>query len=75
MRLANTPGAQFGGYTLQVAGGGGVFVAKLSGTTGEVQRAYAMGGSGLDRAQGLIVDGQGNVYVAGLYVTPADSGP
>jgi hypothetical protein len=68
---SGTSGAQFGNYTLQSAGNVDVFVAKLSGATGAVEWAYAMGGAGLDRGQGVAVDGEGNVSVAGLYQGPA----
>ena len=49
-----------------VSGEEDVFVMKLS-STGSFVWGASMGGAGLDRGQGIAVDGLGNVYVVGLF--------
>jgi len=58
------PGA--GVFSRTSAGEEDVFVMKLDSAGGFVWGA-TMGGAGLDRGQGVAVDGSGNVYVVGLF--------
>src|SRR5262249_32544170 len=42
-----------------------IFVTKIDGATGNVVYSTYVGGSGLDRADGIAVDSNGNAYVVG----------
>jgi hypothetical protein len=64
------PGANF----LTSAGGNDIFVLKLD-TDGAFQWAVAMGGSGMDVAEAIAVDDQGNVVTTGTFADGADMDP
>jgi hypothetical protein len=64
-----------GAYYLQSAGSVDVFVLKLD-TNGNFVTAARMGGSSRDDAYGIAVDGSGNVYTTGAFMSaPADFDP
>ena len=53
-----------GAYQRTAGGGGDIYVVKLS-PTGQMLAATYAGGNGMDGAQGVSTDSQGNIYVAG----------
>ena len=55
-----------GTFSRTAVGEEDVFVMKLS-ASGSFAFGASMGGAGLDRGQGIAVDGSGNVYVVGLF--------
>jgi hypothetical protein len=63
-----------GAFYLQSAGSVDVFVLKLD-TNGNFVTAARMGGSSRDDAYGIAVNGSGNVYTTGVFLTNATSGP
>jgi chitodextrinase len=65
--------AGFGGPTLTSAGGSDAFLVKLSPTGGHVW-SKRFGDGSADRGQGVAVDAQGNVAVAGSFQGSADFG-
>jgi hypothetical protein len=65
--------ATFGGTSLTSAGGYDSYVAKLN-TSGVVQWADQMGGSGDDEAFAVTVDGGGNIYTTGYFGSIASGG-
>jgi hypothetical protein len=64
----------FGGDTLTAEGQDDIFVAKLSGATGEPLWAKAFGGDGLERVRGLDVDPTGAIYMTGSFQETVDFG-
>lgn len=66
------PGA--GSNLLTSNGSSDVYVAKFS-STGAYQWAVAVGGSGLDQAQGIAVDSDGDVHIAGSFRDSVDFNP
>ena len=58
--------ASFGGTPLQSAGGADAFVARYD-ATGAPQWAKALGGAGDDVANGVAVDGSGDVVALGVF--------
>jgi len=63
----------FGAGNVTSAGGTDVFVTKLN-SSGAHQWTTTFGGTSSDRAEGLAVDGSGNVYVAGWFYATVDFG-
>jgi hypothetical protein len=61
------------GTTLTSAGSSDAFVAKYD-TSGTVQWATSIGGTGADYGYGIATDSNGNVYVTGYYVGSATIG-
>jgi len=59
---------------LTSAGQGDVFVAKLD-AAGDLAWARSVGGAGTDRAGGVALDGQDNVYLAGGFQETVDFDP
>jgi hypothetical protein len=68
--------ATFGDTNSPIASSGDndAFLAKYN-HQGQLQWAMKFGGTGYDEANGVGVDDQGNVYVAGRYAGPANIGP
>lgn len=66
--------ATFGQFTLTTAWDEDVYVAKLDGN-GNFLWAVSLGGTGVDRGQGIAVDGSGNVYITGLFSQTSDFDP
>ena len=66
--------ARFGSTTLTDVGDYDVFVAQLDGA-GNFLWAGGMGGPGIDVADGIVVDGSGNVYTTGHFEQTADFDP
>ncbi|MDP4284860.1 MAG: SBBP repeat-containing protein [Bacteroidota bacterium] len=66
------PGA--GVANLVSAGDYDIFIAKYD-AAGNYVYAKSMGGTGYDRANGLVVDGSGNVYITGFFEYTADFDP
>lgn len=60
----NFPGTAGGAQTGN-GGGADAFVVRINSSLTAILRATYLGGSGMDQAFGLTVDGAGNVYVAG----------
>ena len=60
--------------SLTSAGSGDAFVAKYN-TSGTVQWATSIGGTGYDTGNGIATDSSGNVYVTGRYNGTANFGP
>jgi len=54
----------------RVAGSRDAFLVQLDGMTGEIAFAARLGGTGDDRAYGLAVDRENNVYIAGETASP-----
>jgi hypothetical protein len=76
---AKDPGVDFdpgsGTFYLKSAGNNDVFVLKLD-TNGNFVTAARMGGSSQDQGLGIAVDGSGNVYTTGGFIsTPGDYDP
>lgn len=75
--------ASFGSFTLTAPGTNiaayetpnEVFVARLDATTGLVDWAGQLGGTGDDKGYGLAVDSDGQVYVTGNFTGTADLDP
>lgn len=67
--------ATFGNTNTPIASSGDAdaFLAKYS-QQGELQWALKLGGPGFDEANGVAVDTNGNIYVAGRYTGPATFG-
>jgi hypothetical protein len=63
-----------GTFNLTSAGDRDIFVAEFN-PSGAFVWAGAMGGSGLDQATSIAVDGSGNLYTTGLYNGTADFDP
>ncbi|NQT89321.1 SBBP repeat-containing protein, partial [bacterium] len=63
-----------GTFDLSSADDADIFVAKLT-SSGNLLWARAMGGPGADQANGVAVDGSGNVYTAGRFESTADFDP
>jgi hypothetical protein len=63
----------FGGGPLTSAGGQDIFVAKFSPSGGYIW-SKRFGGTGLDNARGLAVDGSGNVVLTGDFVNTINFG-
>lgn len=61
-------------YNLTSSGGREIYVSKLSGS-GDLIWAVSMGGAGSDEANDIAVDDDGNVYITGQYMGPADFDP
>ncbi len=61
-----TPGA----YENQSSGDADIFIAKLNEDLTALLSASYIGGSGADEARGIRLDAHGNVYVAGITVSP-----
>jgi hypothetical protein len=66
------PGA--GTTNLTNTGGSDIFVSKLD-ASGNFVWAKGMGGNGTDQANGISVDGLGNVYTTGVFQNTADFDP
>jgi hypothetical protein len=64
-----TLSSTFGAYTVGAVGYYDAFVAKL-GAGGIWQWVATCGGSAADSAVGLSIDNQGNVYIAGTFLSP-----
>ncbi len=57
------------GGTLTSAGMGDVFIARFDAASGNFDWAKKAGGSGDDRASGVALDGAGNIYVTGSFLS------
>lgn len=66
------PGA--GTTNLTSAGNSDIFFAKYN-TSGALQWAKSLGGTGDDRSFGIAVDGNGNIYLTGFFNGTADFDP
>ncbi len=65
-----------GTYNLTSTGSNGdVFIIKLNGVTSALAFAKSIGGSGLDQAYDLDVDGAGNIFVTGFFSLTCDFDP
>ena len=63
----------FGGTQLNSTGSRDVFLAKVN-SSGTVQWAKRAGGNGDDKAEGISLDVNGNIYLAGSYTNSASFG-
>ncbi len=63
--VAGNSDASWGSPVRDHSGGRDGFVAKLDGTSGNLLWNTFLGGGGLDAANGIAVDGNGDVYVVG----------
>lgn len=66
--------AVLGGFPITSAGGLDIFVTKFS-TTGVVQWAQSMGGTGSDVGNSIALDAGGNILVTGTFEATADFAP
>lgn len=66
--------ADFGGYSFTVDGNEDAFICKLD-SAGSVLWAGALGGSDLDGGNGIALDNEGNMYIAGYYNNFVDFDP
>lgn len=66
------PGA--GSFTMNSGGSDNVFVLKLN-SAGIFVWAKSMGGTGTDRGESSAIDGQGNIYLTGVFSGTADFDP
>jgi CheY-like chemotaxis protein len=64
----------FGGGAVQSAGGADGYVVKFSGQSGGYIWAHSFGGANYDDAEGLAVDGNGDVVVSGYSTGSMDFG-
>lgn len=62
---------QLGTATLTSAGKGDIFVAKMSGQTGDVAWVKQFGGAGDDAVSDIAVDPANAIYIAGKYEAPS----
>jgi hypothetical protein len=63
--------AKIGNTTLTSAGGTDIFVAKLSGKTGDLIWAKQLGGTDDDQASDVAIDSTNAIYVTGQYSSPS----
>ncbi|MGE0725491.1 MAG: Ig-like domain-containing protein, partial [Alphaproteobacteria bacterium] len=70
--LDPTPG---GVFNVTAQGAGDAFVLKLDGTTGALDWGHRLGGTSLDQATGVAIDGSDRIVVSGDFRTTADFGP
>lgn len=60
-------GASFSGISMSASGDGDAFIACYSSSSGSIQWVKKGGGSGIDAAHAISIDGNSNTYITGFY--------